>query len=540
MPRSGVSPSVSEAHAGRRWWAMAAIALGTSLVIMDATIANVALPVVIEDLGLSATEAQWMNAVYALVFAAFILASGRAGDLVGRRRMFLAGLTVFGASSLAVGSAPTAVVLIVARIVQGLGAAMILPATMSSINAIFRGRDRGIAFAIYGSTIGGMAAVGPLVGGWLATDVTWRWAFWLNIPFVLVAMAVAARTLPETRDRSLRRGVDGLGTLIASVGMAAVVFGLIESSTFGWLHQDSGALSPVPFVLAAGVALLGLFVVVELRRERGGRTVLAHLGIFGAPTFRYGVIAALIVSLGEFGMLFTMPLVLQGAMGYSALGTGWLMMALAAGSFLVSAATPKLTDRFGQRAVVRVGLGLEALSVGALALALPGSGWVLAAALFGYGAGVGMATAQLTSVVLADVPVALSGEASGMTTTFRQLGSALGVALLGGLLLTSLSSGTEDRLSAAGLPEPAKDRLVTMVHGSAGAAIPGLRANPSTAAAGEQAAEAMVSAARQTTGIAAGILGLGLLATLALPASTDRRSEDVPETAPALGGAAAG
>lgn len=508
----------SDASYPHRWWAMAAIALGTSLVIMDATIANVALPVVIRDIGLSATEAQWMNAVYSLVFAAFMLTSGRISDLYGRKLMFLLGLFVFGASSLVVGSAGGPVMLIVARLVQGIGAAMILPATLSTINAMFHGKDRGIAFAIYGSTIGGMAAVGPLVGGWLATDVSWRWAFWLNLPFVVLAAIVAARVVPETRDPSVRRGIDILGTALASIGLATIVFGLIESSTFGWLRQDDGAISPVPFAIVGGIALMVVFVFVQLGRERRNLVVLAHLDLFRVATFRYGVIAALIVSLGEFGMLFTMPLVLQGAMGYDALGTGWLMMALAVGTFLVSGATPRLTERWGQRAVVRLGLGLEAVAVAGLALALPGNGWRLAGLLFCYGLGVGMATAQLTSVILSRVPLRWSGEASGMQTTFRQLGSALGVALLGGLLISSLSGTTEQHLADAGVPAEQRSVIVTTVHESAGAAIPGLRADPRTAPAAEVAGQAMIEAAKETTAIAAGVLLLGLLATIALPA----------------------
>ena len=177
-----------------------------------------------------------------IVFAALMLTSGRLGDLYGRRRFFVAGLLLFGASSLLAGGAPSALVLIGARAVQGIGAAMILPATLSTINAMFTGRDRGIAFAIYGAAIGGMAAVGPLVGGWLATDFSWRWAFWLNVPFVLATLPVAARLLPETRDVTLRRGIDVPGTVLASLGLAGIVFGLIESSTYGWLRQDDGSM----------------------------------------------------------------------------------------------------------------------------------------------------------------------------------------------------------------------------------------------------------------------------------------------------------
>ncbi len=510
----------------RRWLAMASIALGVALVIMDATIVNVALPVVIEDLHLDATQAQWMNAVYSLVFAALMLTSGRLADLYGRRLMFIIGMVIFGVGSVLAGSAIGPTMLIAARLLQGVGAAAILPSTLSTINALFTGRDRGVAFAIYGSTIGGMAAVGPLVGGWLATDVSWRWAFWLNLPFLLIAFVLALVAMPETRDPNIRRGIDIVGTLLASIALAGIVFALIESSTYGWWKQDSGSVSPVPFALVTGVLMLWAFVSWERAREAKQKVVLTHLGLFKIRSFRYGAIAALIVSLGEFGMLFTLPLVLQGAMGYDALGTGWLILSLAVGTFLISGMVPQLTRRLGETTVVRIGLGLEALAVGALALTLPGHAWQLAVILFVYGAGVGMATAQLTSVILSQVPVKRSGEASGMQTTVRQLGSALGVALLGGLLITSLTTGTRDGLAKTQIPPAAQSQVVEIVHSSVGAAIPSLKAAPQTKAAAEVAQDALVTAARYSTGVASGVLLIGLLATLALPASTRREESE--------------
>ncbi len=509
-------PARDFTEAPRRWWGMAAIALGTSLVIMDATIANVALPVVIDDLHMTATQAQWVSAVYSLVFASLMLTSGRFGDLFGRRMMFIAGLVVFMASSLAAGSASGPEMLLVARLVQGIGAAMVLPATTSTINAMFTGKDRSIAFAVYGSAIGGMAAVGPLVGGWLATDASWRWAFWLNIPFGIVAVVLASLYLVETRDRTLRRGIDWSGTVLATIGLGGIVFALVESSSYGWLHQSDGSLSPVPFALVAGLALLGLWVWAEHVRHRRGAIVQAHLGLWRIGNFRQGAIASMVIALGEFGMLFTLPLVLQGALGYDALGTGWLMMVLAIGTFLMSGGVPQLTRRIGARRVVQLGVLVEAVAVIGLALALPGNAWTVGICLFGYGLGVGMATAQVTSVSLAEVPVGLSGEASGLLTTVRQIGSALGVAVLGGLLISLLTHGTQSRLESTQLPEAAQDTVVTIVHDSIGAAIPQLRADPRTSSVAQLAADALVDAARISTGVAGGILLLGFVATLAL------------------------
>lgn len=502
-----------------QWLAMGTLALGVSLVIMDATIVNVALPVVIEDLGLDSAGAQWMNAIYSLVFASLMLTVGRLGDAYGRRRLYAIGLGVFMVASLGAGAATGPAMLIAARFVQGLGAAMVLPSTLSTLNAMFHGRARGIAFAIWGSTIGGMAAVGPLVGGWLATDVSWRWAFWLNIPFGLLALVGIARTLEETRDTSLVRGADIPGVLLSALGLAGIVFGLIQGEYYGWWEAADGGLSPVPVALAGGVALMVAFVAVERRRVRHGKVALVDLGLMRLRSFRYGVIAALIVALGEFGLLFSLPLLLQGALGYSALGTGWLLLWLALGTFLVSGATPRLADRLGQTAVVRVGLGLEAIAIAGLALTMSTSvaGPVIAVWLFVYGVGVGMATAQLTSVILVDVPVAESGQASGFQTTVRQLGAALGVALLGGLLIGQATSQTTDRLAESGLPLEVQDQVVAVVNETAGAGIPMLAANPATADAVADAEEALVAASRITTGFAAGVLLVGLAATFALP-----------------------
>ncbi|MGB8020340.1 MAG: MFS transporter [Candidatus Nanopelagicales bacterium] len=508
-----------EVVARRRWWGLATVALGVSIIIMDATVVNVALPVIIGDLGLTSTQAEWMNAIYSLVFAALLLTVGRIGDLHGRRRIFLVGIVLFTLSSVAAGLASSGEALIGARFVQGVGAAMILPATLSTVNALFTGRERAIAFAVWGSTIGGMAALGPLVGGWLTTYYTWRWAFWINIPVGLIVLAGILWAVPETRDEEARPGLDLVGVTLSALGLGAIVFALIEGQNYGWWRQDDGSISPVPIAIAAGLLLMWRFVVTQRARARDGRVILVDLDLLGVRSFRYGSIAALIVALGEFGLLFTLPLLLQNALGYSALGTGWLIVSLALGTFLVSGATPQFTARWGGRTVVRVGLGTEAVAVAGLAITLSAdiSSWLIAAWLFLYGIGVGMATAQLTSVILADVPVNESGQASGLQSTFRQLGSALGVAILGSLLIGSLGASTEAQLTDAGMPEQAAAQATEVVTSSAGSVIPTLQANPATAAAGDAAATGMIQASKATTGVAAAIIALGLAATWALP-----------------------
>ena len=376
-PETAASTTIGPALT-RRWWALAAVALGVSLIIMDATVVNVALPVIITDLHLDATQAEWMNAVYSLMFAALLLTVGRLGDLYGRRQLFFIGMLVFVAASVAAGFAGSGTELIGARLVQGVGAAMILPATLSTLNAIFTGRERAIAFAVWGSTIGGMAAMGPLVGGWLTTYVSWRWAFWINVPVGLIVLGLILAFVPETRDEKSRRGLDIYGVLLSVLGLGGIVFALIEGQNYGWWRQESGQISPVPVALIGGLFLMVWFVSVQRSRAIKGKVVLVDLNLLTVRSFRYGSLAALVVALGEFGLLFTLPLLLQNALGFSALGTGWLIVSLAVGTFFISGLTPQLTTRFGSRTVVRMGLGTEAVAVAGLAIVLSSSvsGWV--------------------------------------------------------------------------------------------------------------------------------------------------------------------
>jgi len=287
----------------------------------------------------------------------------------------------------------------------------------------------------------------------------------------------------------------------------------------------------VPVVLVVAVVSLVAFFVREARGRSQGRPTLIDLGLLRLPTLRYGNIAAAIVAFGEFGLMFALPLLLQGTLGYSALGAGWLLVSLAVGAFLASGVTPQATRALGQRAVVRIGLALEAIGIAALAatISLTIPGWLIALALFIYGVGVGMATAQLSSIIMSEVPPAQGGQASGMQSTIRQLGSALGVAVLGTLLVTSLGSGTEARLEGTGMPSAVRTQVVEIVRGSAGAAIPGLAADPRTAPVAQAAREAMIDASRTTAWFAAAALLVGLLATLAIPhipphPATERRT----------------
>ncbi len=515
----------------RRWLAMPFIALGVAMIIVDATIINVAVPTIIRKLHVSATTAEWFNSIYALVFASLLITLGHAGDVWGRRRLFFAGTVVFVAASLVAATAPDGNILILGRFLQGIGGAMILPATLSTVNATFVGHDRAIAFAIWGSTIGGVAALGPLLGGWLTTAHSWRWAFLINVPIGAVVVAGIFFVVPETRDPDVRRGVDWWGNLLVIIGLATLVFGLIEGAHYGWWQQVAsltvvglewpvGLPSPVAMAFVVSLASLAGFVLLEHTRARRGRVVLVDLGLFGIRSFAAGNVAVSVVALGEFGLLFVLPLFLQGVLSYSALDTGLLFLALALGTFFVGGITPRIARRIGARGVARIGLGLEVVGISGLGLSLTPtvSAWTMVPWLFVYGMGVGMATAQLTGVILTDVPVEASGQAAGIQSTSRQVGSALGIAILGSILLTSLTSHTSDALrTLPGLSSVAADRVVHIVRTSGGAAIGSLHGLPGGEHLVHAASSAAVDATCTVALVAAAFILVGLLATLALP-----------------------
>ena len=522
----------------KRWVGLVFISLGVALIIVDSTIVNVAIPSIINDIGITSTQAQWVQEIYTLVFAALLLVGGRLADQYGRRRLFLLGTVIFAGASVLAALAGDGTQLIAARAVQGLGGALMLPTSLSLLNANFRGRDRGVAFGIWGATIGGTAALGPLLGGWLTTSYSWRWAFGINIPLGLLVIVGLLILVPESKDPFGQRGADWFGAVLSAIGFGGIVFGLIEGRTYGWLATTKPltvgswywpwSVSPVAVAFMIGFAALTIFVAVERRRNRRGQVSMLDLNLFSIKSFRNGNIAAAIVSLGEFGILFSLPLWFQNVIGYTAFQTGLALLALAGGSFLASGLTAPIGRKRGTIFIVRLGIVLEIIGIGGLAIFLrPDSTWLTTTPLLLiYGIGVGFATAQLTGAVLTDVPLARSGEGSGIQSTSRQVGSALGIAILGTVLFATLGARYDTALADLGVPEAQRVQLVDAVKDSAGAAIPGLAANPGTAAAAEPARVAFTDASRVAALTAAGFLVIGLVASLSLGNPRRRRSID--------------
>ncbi|WP_058235153.1 DHA2 family efflux MFS transporter permease subunit [Devriesea agamarum] len=469
----------------RRWKALGVLALGLALIVIDGSIVSVALPDIISDLRLDITDAQWVNSLYAVVFSALLLLSGRLGDRLGRRTLFIAGIIVFVGASVWAACVGSGAGLITARLVQGIGGALIMPATLSTVNATFRGKERAAAFGVWGAVMSGAAALGPLLGGWLTSSFSWRWIFLVNVPIGLAVIVGGLLWVANTRsstDGARHEGIDILGAVLSGLALGSIVFGIIEATTLGWWTQGHplhvlgydlngpAGMSLAPIMIGLGAVLLIAFILWEAWRAQRGRSVLLDLSLFRLATFSWGNLTAMTVAVGEFGLLFVLPLYLVDVLGLSTLHAGFVLAAMALGAFFSGASARHVADRFGAPATVIIGLALEVAGVLTLGFILgpDTSPWMLVPVLMVYGVGLGLASAQLTSTVLADVPTDQSGQGSATQSTVRQLGTALGASIAGALLAGGLSAGIADMNGQAA-------QLAHSVKDSAGAALMAFR-----------------------------------------------------------------
>ncbi|WP_167131988.1 DHA2 family efflux MFS transporter permease subunit [Paramicrobacterium chengjingii] len=527
----------------RRWIGLGMLAASLSMIVLDGTIVGVALPTLIADLGLDVSEAQWVNGIYSVVFAALLLTTGRLGDRFGRRRLLIIGIVIFVAGSAIAALASSAGTLIAARVVQGVGGALILPTTLSSVNATFRGKDRAIAFGVWGAVISGMAALGPLVGGWITTSFTWQWIFIVNAPLGVLLIVGVLLTVDESREKIETPGLDVGGLLLSVAGFGLLVFGLIEGESLGWWTPTSeltifswtwgtdAAISAVPLALLLGSASLVGFVRWELRRARLARSAILDLSLFRVRTFRWGNLVALCVAIGEFGLLFALPLFIVNALGVSTLQAGLALAAMGLGAFVAGAQARHLAARFSAPTTVLIGLVLETIAVIALVFVVTASVslWLLAAVLVVYGLGLGLASAQLTGTVLADIPVGQSGQGSATQSTVRQVGSALGTAVIGTVLAASLAGVIPGQLDAVeGLPSHHATAITDATVNAAGGTIEPLREQGTHGKLGDAAPDVvealstgMADATRISLGAAGIFLALGAIASTGLRRSRD-------------------
>ena len=537
-----------------RWIGLVFISMAISLVIIDGTIVNTIFPKVIEALKLTSTQIQWVQESYVLVFASLLLVWGSVADRIGRKRLLIIGIAIFVVASVWAGFSTDANAMILARILQGIGGSMVLPTTLSLVNANFQGKERGIAFAVWGATIGGMVAVGPVLGGWLATsfgDDGWRLAFNINLPLGVIVIAGLAWWVSESKQEHREGGIDFVGAGISVIMFLTLVFGLIEGRVYGWwlvtknqfvigdFKWATEGISVIPISLAISSVSFVAFVLWERARDRAHKNVILDLDLFKIRSFRNGSIAALIISMGEFGILFAIPLWLQNVQGLSPIDSGLVLLWLAGGSFVASGIAGGLSGKIRPVTAVRAGVVLETLAVAGIAFfATPDATWgTFAPFLFIYGLGIGLATAQLTGVIMVDVPMAKTGQGSGSQSTVRQIGSALGIAVLGTFLFSVTTSSVNANLDKLTTPPQGfylpvdqanpmgpKVSLTDAVVDSAGGVIPAV-----TPALGKEAAAA--AADGFTAGVsgsawaAAGFLALGAISTIGLGSSAEREEK---------------
>ncbi|HET7430297.1 MAG TPA: MFS transporter [Nocardioides sp.] len=469
----------STATTGRdpKWWTLTAVCTGVFMLLLDITIVNVALPDIQQELDASLSDLQWVIDAYALSLAALLLTAGSLADLFGRRRVFVIGLVVFTVGSVACGAAQDIFFLQVSRAFQGIGGAAMFSTALALLAAAFHGKDRGTAFGVFGATTGVAVAIGPVLGGALTSGISWRWIFFVNVPICLVALAVSLTRVVESKDRHAGRP-DWIGFVTFSIALGALVYGLIEAGKDGW-----GTTRVVASFVVSAV-LLVLFVVSQLRQEHP----MFDLGLLRKPTFTGGLVAAFGVSASIFSLLTYLVIYVQNVLGYSAVATGVRFLFLSVASFFAAAIAGRLSERVPVKWLIAPGflvLGTGLLLIHGIA---DDSSWThLIPGLLVAGVGIGMINPPLASTAVGVVPVARAGMASGVNSTFRQVGIATGIAALGSIFSQQVADAVRPTL-AAKVPPQALDGLT--------AALSGGQVQP--------AAQAASAAATQNGGASAG------------------------------------
>ncbi|MGH9228372.1 MAG: MFS transporter [Acidimicrobiales bacterium] len=403
-------------------WVVAATTLGSGIAFLDSTVVNVALPHIGEDLDTSVAGLQWVLNGYLVTLSALILLGGSLGDLFGRKRVFQAGVVVFALASVACALAPNDAALVLGRVAQGIGGALLTPASLAILEASFRPEDRPRAIGAWSGLSGVAAAVGPFVGGWLVDSASWRWIFLINLPLAAVVIAITARHVPESFDPRANRRIDGTGAVLVGVSLGALSWGLIAAGDRGWTAPS------VVFSLVAGVAAMAAFVVVESR----SRHPMLPLDIFRSAQFRAAnlVTAAVYAALG--GVFFLLTLQLQQVLGYSALEAGAATLPITGLMLALSARSGALAARIGPRLQMTVGPLLVAVGILLMTGIEAGVGYVTGVlpAVIVMGLGLATTVAPLTSTALGSVDDRHAGVASGVNTTVSRAAQLVAVAVL--------------------------------------------------------------------------------------------------------------
>ena len=436
--RAATASGAAPGQQGNKWWTLAAVCLGTFMLLVDITIVTVALPAIQRALHSSFSDLQWIVDAYALTLAAFLLTAGSLADMYGRRVLYLTGLVIFTGASALCGFAVNTIMLELSRGLQGIGGAIMFAVSLALLADAFRGPDRGVAFGVWGAITGLAVAIGPLLGGVLTSGISWRWIFFVNLPIGIVAVVLTAMRVAESRQPAATRP-DWAGFALFTAGLASLVYALIESSRTSF--TDGVVLG----CFTAAVLLLTAFVLVEWRVS----TPMFDLGLFRLPAFSGGLVAAFGLSASIFAMLLYLVLYLQDILGYSALGTGVRLTIISAGTLVTATIAGRLSSKVPVRFLIGPGLILVGVSLLLMrGLSLTSTWTHLIPGMIIGGLAVGLVNPPLASTAVGVVQPQRAGMASGINSTFRQVGIATGIALLGALFASKVTDEVTTRAAA--------------------------------------------------------------------------------------------
>jgi len=430
-----------------KWAVLGVLAAAQFLMVLDQAVMNVAISQLVEDFDTTVTTIQMVIALYALVMAGLMLTGGKLGDIFGRRRIFAIGLVIYAiGSGLTAASWSVPSLMLGWSILEGIGAAMVLPAMVALVAGSYRGSDRAVAYGVLGGVAGAGIAVGPILGGWVTTDFSWRYVF-VGEVIVAAGILLGTRMMAEPERAPGKPTLDWVGSVLSASGLAVLVFGVLQASNWGWLRPANSPITPfgfslTPFVLAAAGLLLAGFVAWERRREERGEEPLLHLDLLKIAPLRGGVSMLLAQNLVLMGIFFTIPLYLQIVQGLDALETGIRMLPTSVGLFVSALVGSRLASRFAPKPLVRVGLALvfvaSLLLMGTIEPELDNTPFLIAMGVLGVG--MGLVVSQLGNVVQSAIGDEQRSEAGGLQNTAQQLGSSLGTALLGAIVITGLAT----------------------------------------------------------------------------------------------------
>lgn len=459
-----------------KWAPLFVLSLALGIVVIDSTLLNVALATLTRELHTTLQSLQWVISAYSLMLAALTVTGGRLGDLFGRKRMFNLGAIIFAVGSFIASISRNVPILILGEsIIEGIGAAMMMPATASLLVAKYRGHDRAIAFGIWGGVAAAAGAIGPILGGFLTTHFSWRWGFRINV--VVAAILVSGSVIIEDTHEREGKCIDWTGVLLSALGLFFVVFGIIESTSYGWIRPrkpfplwQPGAVSIVPIAVAVGLVILAFFALWEWKLESRGGTPIVSMRLFTNRTFVSGATIVGLLMLAQNGVIFSLPVFLQSVKQLDAFHTGLTLLPMSVMLLIVSPTAATLTKRIPHKRLVQAGLVINTIAILVLRQSLSVNMQLrsLVPGLALYGVGMGLVLSQINNLTLSSVPVRDAGEASGVTNTFRQVGASLGAALIGAVLLSSILTNLEGSvLASPSVPQASKVAIERMLRAQA-------------------------------------------------------------------------